>query len=338
MTDADVRRERIDRGIKARTDDVFGVSSWREAAYLLAPRVLGAGLLVALALLAGPYHQRVLITASVIGLLAVSWDLLFVAGLISLGQALFFGVGAYLAGVLTRHAGLPVWASLPLSALGGGVICALLLAPVLRLRGIYFAMVTLVLPLIFVRLIEATRILGGTEGLSGLPGFPGSGVELVLALVLFVAVLFAARRILYSQYGLLIRAVKDDDRGVLAAGVSVFRVKLRALFCAATAGALAGAFTTHLYHYVGMPVFALDYSILPIAAAVVGGSGAMAGPAVGAFLLVPLSEALRSFGSLRIVVYGVLLVVFVVALPEGLFPFFRRKYQQRERTRAVSHG
>jgi branched-chain amino acid transport system permease protein len=92
---------------------------------------------------------------------------------------------------------------------------------------------------------------------------------------------------------------------------------------------------THVYLFVGMPAFALDYSILPIAAAVVGGVGTLAGPALGAFLLVPLSEALRSMGSLRVMVYGVCLVAFVVGLPEGVFPYLRRKYHQVQRWKRV---
>jgi branched-chain amino acid transport system permease protein len=80
-----------------------------------------------------------------------------------------------------------------------------------------------------------------------------------------------------------------------------------------------------------MPVFALDYSILPIAAAVVGGSGTLAGAALGAVILVPLSEALRGIGGLRIVMYGLFLVVFIVAIPEGLFDYIQRKYHQMER-------
>jgi branched-chain amino acid transport system permease protein len=83
--------------------------------------------------------------------------------------------------------------------------------------------------------------------------------------------------------------------------------------------------------FVGMPVFALDYSILPIAAAVVGGGGTMAGAALGAVILVPLSEALRGIGGLRIVMYGLFLVVFIVAIPEGLFDYIQRKYHQMER-------
>ena len=88
---------------------------------------------------------------------------------------------------------------------------------------------------------------------------------------------------------------------------------------------------THLDMFAGMPGFALDYSIMPVAAAVVGGMGTFAGPMVGAFILVPLSEFLRALGALRIVFYGLFLVIFVVGLPEGLFHYIQRKYEKFER-------
>ena len=331
------RKERIDRPIKARTDDLYALTSWREAAYLLAPRFLPLCLLAVLALAGTPYQRKVLVITAIYGLLAVSWDLLASTGLISLGQALFFGLGAYLAGAMNYYFHWPFWVTLPLASVGGGLLSALLLAPVLRLRGIYFAMVTLVLPLVLVRIIEATGILGGTEGFSGLDGLPGPAWETGLALFGFLLALAGFRRLMNSDFGLVFKAIRDDDRAVFSDGVNVYWIKTQALFLAGTAGAFAGAFFTHAYKYVGMPAFALDYSILPIAAAVVGGVGTLAGPALGAFLLVPFYYALMPLGSLRTVVYGLCLVIFVVVLPEGIFPFIRRKYHQLERWREMIH-
>ena len=88
---------------------------------------------------------------------------------------------------------------------------------------------------------------------------------------------------------------------------------------------------THSYMFTGMPVFTLEFSILPIAASAIGGIGTLAGPLVGAFILVPLSEILREFGTLRIVFYGLILVICVVALPEGIFHYASRKYNEMER-------
>jgi branched-chain amino acid transport system permease protein len=221
--------------------------------------------------------------------------------------------------------------TIPIAAVCGGLICTALLLPVLRLRGIYFSMVTLILPLMLVRLIEATRIFGGTEGLTGMTPIPSKWLELYVIIGAMLAALFGFRRMLSSDYGLVLKGIRDNDRSVLNAGINIYWYKTQALFIASGIGAFAGAFLTHVYMFVGMPVFALDYSILPIAAAVVGGPGSLAGATLGAFILVPLSELLRGTGGLRIVFYGVFLVIFIVALPEGLFHFFQRKYHQFER-------
>ncbi len=325
------RRERIDRGIKVRSDDVFALTSWREMLYLLAPRALPLLVMLAVGLLSPLYWQRVMVSTCMFAVLAISWDLLASAGMVCLGQALFFGVGAYVAGVLNHYWGWSPWITIPVGALGGGVLCALLLLPVLRLRGIYFAMVTLILPLMIERIIEATKIFGGTEGLSGLTPLPSPRVEVLLAMTAVWAALFGFRRMMSSDYGLVLKGIKDNDRAVMSAGLNIYWFKAQVLFEAGCLAAFAGAFMTHAYNFVGMPVFALDYSIMPIASAAVGGMGTLAGPMLGAFILVPLSEVLRGLGGLRTVIYAALLVVFTVGLPEGTFQFLRRKYSQIER-------
>jgi len=134
-----------------------------------------------------------------------------------------------------------------------------------------------------------------------------------------------------TDYGLVLRAIKENDRSVMSGGINIYWFKAQALFWASCVGAFCGAYVTHIYMFVGMPAFALDYSILPVAAAVVGGMGTFAGSLMGAFILVPLSEALRGVGGLRTVLYALSLVVFIVALPEGIFHHIKRKYHQFER-------
>lgn len=325
------RKERIDRGIKARSEDIFALTSWREMLYLLTPRALPVVGLLVIIPLTSAYWQEVFISTAVYALLAISWDLLISAGLVSLGQALFYGVGSYIAGSLNYYWGLgPLW-TLPIATVVGGVICTIMLLPVLRLRGIYFAMVTLVLPLMFLRLVEATRILGGTEGLTGLTPFPSSTFALFIVQLALLGALFGFRRLMSSDYGLVIKGISDSDRAVMSAGINIYWRKTQVLFLGASVGAFAGAFGTHFDMFAGMPGFALDYSIMPVAAAVVGGMGTFAGPLVGAFILVPLSEALRALGTLRIVFYGLFLVIFVVGVPEGIFHYVQRKYHQFER-------
>ena len=310
------RKERIDRGIKARSADIFALSSWREMLYLAAPRLIPIAGFLILPLVLGLYWQKVLLSVAVFALLAISWDILAQTGMISLGQALFFGMGAYTAGILNHYWGWPALAAIPAATLLGGFICTVSLLPVLRLRGIYFSMVTLIIPLMLVRIVEATKIFGGTEGLSGIAPLPSKWIELYLVMGVLMAALFGFRRLLASDYGLVLKAICDNDRSVINAGINIYWFKAQALFISSCIGAFTGAFMTHVYMFVGMPVFALDYSILPIAAAVVGGPGTLAGATLGAFILVPLSEILRGIGGLRIVFYGLFLVVFIVALFE----------------------
>ena len=325
------RKERIDRGIKARSGDIFALSSWREMLYLAAPRLIPLTVFLVLPVILGTYWQKVLLSVAVFALLAISWDILAQAGMISLGQALFFGMGAYASGTLNHYLGWHPLIAIPIASVLGGLVCTAFLLPVLRLRGIYFSMVTLIIPLMLVRIVEATKIFGGTEGLSSIAALPSKWIELYLIMGALTAALFGFRRMLGSDYGLVLKGISDNDRSVMNAGINIYWFKIQALFISSCLGAFSGAFMTHVYMFVGMPVFALDYSILPIAAAVVGGPGTLAGATLGAFILVPLSEILRGIGGLRIVFYGLFLVVFIVALPEGIFHYVQSKYHQFER-------
>lgn len=335
------RKERLDRGIKARSDDIFALASYRDLAYLLLPRLLLIGGLLIIPLLGGVlglYWLNVALIACTIALLALSWDLLASTGLVSLGHSLFFGVGSYIAGSLSYSLGWSPLLTMPIATLAGAFICSLVLYPILRLRGIYFALITLALPLLFMRVIEATKILGGTEGLSSLAPLPPVPSVLYIVIAALLACFFGYRRLIDSDYGLVLQAIKDNDRSVMASGINIYRYKTQAVFIAALPATFAGAFLTHHYRIVGIPAFSLEYSILPLTSAIVGGQGTFAGAMIGAFILVPVSEFLRASGTLRVVIYSISLVVFTVGLPEGIFHYLRRKYHQFERLVPLEEG
>jgi branched-chain amino acid transport system permease protein len=327
------RKERLDRGIKVRTGGIYAVSSLREIAYLMVPRaVLIVGLLILPLVLPNIYWQRVICRTGVIALLALGFDFLAdYVGIISLGGALFIGVGGYLAGISSVYFDLPPALTIPIATLGGGVICTLLLLACLPLRGIYFAIITLMYPLLLPQVIEALHIFGGTEGITALATFPNIWVDQYLVIVVILVALFGLRRLVNSDFGLVLHGIKDNDQAVRASGVNITWYKARAVFITAAIGCFAGAYLTHLYGFVGISMFSLDFSILPIAAFVLGGPGTLVGPVLGAFILTPLSEVFRAFGTLRIVVYAVVLVGFMVFKPEGLIKYFQRKYHQFER-------
>lgn len=333
MTTEQQRKERIDRGIKIRSDSLYALMSMRELSYLLAPRLaLIVGLLLLPLIVPDAYWQRVISITCIYALLAVSFDFLaHYVGLVSLGGAFFVGTGGYIAAILNTSFGLSPWLTIPLATIIGGVVCTFLLLPCLPLRGVYFAIVSLMYPLFMARVIEALDILGGTDGILGVDSFPNRWVEQYLPVCVLLLILFGVRRLVNTDLGLVLRGVKDNDQAIRASGISVTYYKCVAVYIASAMGCLSGACLVHIYMWSGISQFALDFSILPIAATVIGGGATLVGPVLGCLVLVPISELLRDFGTLRIVFYALILVGFIIFRSEGFFLFGQRKYQQFER-------
>jgi len=332
------RRERIDRGIHVRSNDIFALSSWREIAYLALPRVLPMAALLIMPLileLAGnEYWAKVMVILAIMGIMAMSWDLLRMTGMFSLGQGLFFGLGSYVAASLNHYFQLPIYITIPIGTLGGAILSTVLLLGTLKLRGIYFAMITLAFPLLLIRAIQATNFLGGTEGVRA-ASFPNYWTIAYLAMFALLICFFGLRRLMNSDWGLVARAIGQDDIAVMASGINVMWRKIQVLFLASGIAAFAGTLMTHFLMYAGLSNFALEYSILPVASVVIGGSGNFAGAILGSSLLTLATEALRALGSLRIALYSLLMVLFALLVREGIFPYLQRRYHQFERRVSV---
>jgi len=328
------RKERLDRGVRVRSNDIFLISSYKEVFYTLGPWIISILGLFALPLfknIIGIYWMNVLFLSCIIALITISWVFLASLGLPSLGQAFFFGVGCYISGFFGDTFEWGPLLTIPIATVGGAGICTAILFPVLRLRGVYFGLITFALPLLLMRLIDASKILGGGEGLTGLPPFPHISIELYLVIAAMFIFIFGYRWLFETDYGFVLKGLRDNDRAVLAAGIGIRWYKTQGVFIASLPSTFAGAVLTHHYQFVGLPAFAMDYSLLPLASAIVGGPGTFTGAAVGAFILVPISELLRGFGTLRMVIYSIILVVVTVGLPEGIFHYIERKYSQFER-------
>ncbi|MCX5884221.1 MAG: branched-chain amino acid ABC transporter permease [Deltaproteobacteria bacterium] len=316
-----------------RTDGIYALMSIRELSYLALPRlVLILGMLALPLLLPGMYWQRVITITCIYSILALSFDFLaHFVGLVSLGGAFFVGVGGYMAAIMNTAWGLTPWLTVPLAALAGGGICTLLLLPCLPLRGVYFAIVSLMYPLFVARLIEALDILGGTDGITGIDSFTNRWAEQYFIIGVLLLLLFGVRRLVTTDLGLVLRGVKDNDQAIRASGMNVTLYKAMAVYIASAMGCLSGACLVHIYMWSGISQFALDFSILPIAATVIGGGGTLVGPVLGCLILVPISELLREFGTLRVVFYALILVAFIIFRSEGIMVYGQRKYQQFER-------
>lgn len=336
MAEKGKRKKRMDRSIKVRCEGLYAISSWREMGYLALPRLLLIAGLLVVPLLLDMYWQRVLCAAGIYALLALSFDFLAeYVGLVCLGGAMFIGFGGYTSGVLNAYFEWPPLMTIPIASVAGAVMSTLVLIPCLRLRGIYFAIVSFMLPLFSVYIIIALGLFGSTEGISALDTFPSIWAEQYLIIGAIIVALFGLRRLVNEDIGLIFRGIKDNDQAVRASGISITAYRIKAVFIAALIGSFAGAYLSHLYGWLGLSLFAMDFSILPIAATVMGGMGTLVGPVIGAIILTPMSEALRGFGQLRVVLYCLVLIGFILYKPEGLMNYLERKYHQFERWEEV---
>lgn len=299
--------------------------------YLILPRAALIIGLLALPLFLDMYWQKVLCASGVYALLSLGFDFLAeYVGLVCLGGAFFIGTGGYISGLLNSYFGWSGLLCIPIATLSGAIFSTLVFIPALRLRGIYFAIISFMFPIFARDIITTLNIFGGTEGISALGTLPNVWTEIYLILLAVIIALFAIRRLVNEDIGLILRGIKDNDQAVKASGISITSYKIKAMFIASLLGSFGGAYLSHKYGWVGISLFAMDFSILPIAASVMGGMGTLAGPVLGAFALTPLSEALRGFGQLRVVIYCFILIGFIVYKPEGLLTYFQRKYHQFE--------
>lgn len=336
MTSVTKRRERIDRGIKVRSDGLYALSSWREASYIFFPRAALVAFLLIMPLVApSTYWLRVLGMAGAFALLAICYDFIANrAGLVCIGGALMVGVGGYISGGLNYYFHLPPVLTIFAGTFGGAIVCTAIFLPCLPLRGIYFAVVTLLLPFLVNSIILAGHLWGGTEGLGPITEISKwVAIYLIMIVVLFTT--FGLRRLAAEDIGLVLTGIKDNYQAVEASGINTTRLKMQALFISSAVGCFAGAYLAHFFGFVGLSLFAIEFSIMPIAATVMGGAGGIAGPVIGAFILTPLSELLRGFGQLRVVLYCAILVAFILFKPEGLLSWISRKYYQFERWKKV---
>ena len=229
-------------------------------AFLAAPRLLLIVILLLLPLFLDLYWQRVICAAGIYALLALGFDFLSeYVGLVCLGGALFIGLGGYISGSLNAYLHWQPWATIPVATIAGAVVSTAVLYPCLRLRGIYFAIISFMFPLFAVSIIIATGILGSTEGISGLDTFPNFRMEQYIIISAVLVALFSLRRLVSEDIGLILRGIKDNDQAVRASGIDITVYRVKAVFIASALGCFGGAYLGHLYGWLGLSLFAMDF-------------------------------------------------------------------------------
>ncbi len=284
--------------------------------------------------LLGPYALTLVMLISINITLAASLNLITgYAGQISIGHAAFYAIGAYTAAILSTAFGWSFWLTLPAAALVTFASGLLIGAPSLRVEHDFLAIVTLGLGLVVQGLALNLNITGGPYGISGIPRIELFGYQLGLAGYALAGVVLAGitvtvvRRIMASRPGTALMAVREDPLAAEVTGIDTARYKVLAFAIGALFAGAAGSLYAHYATFVGHDSFNLGASIAVLSMVVVGGMGTQWGPVVGAVLLTLIPELMRFTAAYRMFLYGLLLVLMMRYLPQGLlgaFPARRR--------------
>jgi branched-chain amino acid transport system permease protein len=283
-----------------------------------------------------PYHLHLLILILIWSFAYTSWSMMGRFGLVSLGHGGFMGVGAYVTALLWNHLGISPWVGIPLALVCAGLLALVVAYPCFRFRitGHYFVLVTLALSGIVLQVITATRdYTGGSLGytpertkgnhLAALQ-FDDKIVWYLIALGVWLAGLAIWHWVDRSMDRYALEAISEDEDAAAAAGVNVTYEKLKITVISALMTALSGALYCQYQMFISPDtVSGIAVSLQMVFAVVVGGIYVALGPTVGAIITILLAETLRiGFGTKAVgwdnLVYGVLLVLFIIFLPKGI--------------------
>lgn len=249
------------------------------------------------------------------------------AGLLDLGYAAFFAVGAYTTGILTSHFGVNFWLTIPAAVVFS--ICAgvIIGGPTLRLRSDYLAIVTLGFGEIVRIIARNLEITGGASGLIGIDKPSIFGFELnqishfyYVFLLLAITACFVSYRLQHSRLGRAWQYVREDEDAAEAMGIDRVAVKLYAYVIGAIFGGVAGCFFAAKMTAISPETFMFQQSVLILLGVVLGGMGKIPGVIIGAFALVLFPEVFRGLGSSRILVFAIVMLVIMLYRPEGIWP------------------
>lgn len=248
-------------------------------------------------------------------LLALSIWLTLSCGLLSLANAAFMGIGAYVAALLTLNA---EW-SFPAVLLAGGLapaaVALIIGAPVLRLSGVYLAMATLAFGEVVRITVLNLDITGGPEGLNGIP-LATEGWHIA---VLLVVTIYGLARLRRSKVGRAFEAIKEDEIAARLMGIDVARYKLLAFVLGGFIAGVAGALNAHFTFFISPREYGFEAAVDILTMAVLGGTSSLIGPMLGAGILTLLPELLRFLHDFRSLVNGAVLVLVVLFLPKGIW-------------------
>jgi branched-chain amino acid transport system permease protein len=302
----------------------------------LLPLVAGPVLIALPFIYRDPYHLHIVIQILIWAFAYTSWSMMGRFGLVSLGHGGFMGVGAYVTALLWNHLGVSPWIGIPVAMTAAALLAVIVAYPCFRFRitGHYFVLVTLALSGIVLQVITATRdYTGGSLGytpdrtrgshLLALQ-FDDKITWYLIALAVWAAGLVIWHRVDRSMDRYALEAISEDEDAAAAAGVNVTVEKLKITVISALMTSLAGALYCQYQMFISPDtVSGIAVSLQMVFAVIVGGLYVSLGPTVGAIITILLAEVLRiGFGTRAVgwdnLVYGLLLVIFIIFLPKGI--------------------
>lgn len=285
-----------------------------------------------------PSILRIVTIAAIFALFAASWDILAgFTGQINLGQALFFGVGAYTTAMCNKYLALPLWLTIPIGGFSAVIVGLIAGFPALRLRGLYLALVTLSFPIILLGIIFVfPDFTGGEQGIYGLQRLSNSRViDYYIILSIFIASLFIIYKITDSRSkilrtGIILHAIREDEITARVSGIDTTKYKLMVFGVSGFFAGIAGGFYAHYMRIAGPSTLELAFSFQAILWTIFGGLGTIYGPVAGVFILYPFME-LSSFyewgAHLRYILFSLILILTLIFMPEGITVWVRDKIE-----------
>jgi branched-chain amino acid transport system permease protein len=287
------------------------------------------------------YIAHYLVMVGIYTILAVSLNLLVgYAGIFSLAHAAVYGIGAYASALVALKLGLGFWGGLVVAAVAGACAAALVGIPSLRVAGDYYIVASFGLQVVILTVfMNWTDLTNGHAGLAGIPRPRVFGLVIdnpfkyvVLSLALAALTYAICRRLTGSAFGRTLRAVREDEIAAQATGKNVVLVKIVITTISSALGALGGSLYAHYITYINPSSFTLEESIFITSLVILGGTERLAGPVVGAFVLLAVPEALKFLAipdtvaaPMRQILYGGLLILFMFVRPEGILGRARAK-------------
>lgn len=312
--------------------------------------VFAAATLAAPFFLKGNYFLNVLVFVGINTMLAVGLNLLLgYTGQISLGHAAFFGIGAYISGILTSRYPVDPFLIMFLSASSAGILAFVIGFPILKLKGHYLAMATLGFGIIvYIIFNETVDWTGGPSGLSGIPSLKiGSRVfdndlnNYYLVWMFTLAVMLLSLNLSQSRIGRALRAIHDSEAAARVMGVNARMLKVQIFTVSAVISAVAGSLYAHIMTFIAPASFGFNFSVELLTMVVIGGLGSIYGSFLGAAILTMLPECLRMFQNFDIVIYGLMLILMTMFMPGGIVgglrsatKFFAEKLKRKKESDA----